>query len=283
MRVDSIVLEHFLYDPVQMSDFEVRVYRVYYHPWSSTPSLELAGVLPRHAPAANPFASAGLTTLVSYYPSSPLVLDPGSLYAVAAAEALEGSTGPYLQFTVSTEQRGLPGWEMGEQLLGIDAWGFEFWLEPMQPGYLKFALNVAPADFPNTPPVISGAFTTVSTIWPPNGKMVHFKLEGISDPDDDPVSVEITAIVQNEPVWTPGDKYAAPDAMITGPDTAAVRAERLASGPGRVYAVLFTASDGNPGGTAEGMLFIVVPHDEGLGDIPEDLASASYYDSRAPY
>ncbi len=281
--LSSVVLEHFLFDPIQTENFSVNIYRAYYLPGSSDPTLELAGVLTQYEPSATAYGVQSLNTLVAYYPSSLLVLEPNSLYAVGAAEAGDNQLGPTMQFTAfEAAQTALPGWQMGEELVGFDSYGFQFWMPAWDPLYLKFALNVEPASPLNSPPDVSRAYASVATVWPPNGKMVPFKIQGVTDPDGDPVSIEITQVLQTEPVRGPKDKTA-PDAVIARLGTGKVRAERLASGPGRLYAVLFTASDGKPGGVADGVAFIVVPHDLGPGAFPVDPATASYFDSTARY
>ena len=58
-----------------------------------------------------------------------------------------------------------------------------------------------------------------------------------------------------------------------------LRAERSGLGNGRVYAVSFSASDGN-GGTCTGRVGVGVPHDQGEGRVPVD--DGQIYDSTAP-
>jgi hypothetical protein len=81
----------------------------------------------------------------------------------------------------------------------------------------------------------------------------------VSDPDGDPVEIVITGIIQDEAVDAPGSGNTAPDGQGVGATTAAVRAERTGSGDGRVYAIAFSASDGN-GGTCSGEVRVGVPH-----------------------
>ncbi|HEX6304597.1 MAG TPA: choice-of-anchor Q domain-containing protein [Anaerolineales bacterium] len=92
----------------------------------------------------------------------------------------------------------------------------------------------------NAAPVCDDAYADVQFIWPPNNnRFIRVKVLGVTDPENDPISITIDAIRQDEPVGT--DFY--PDGKGIGSDTAEVRAERDGSGNGRVYHIFFTASD----------------------------------------
>ncbi|MDX1411103.1 MAG: hypothetical protein R3351_03020 [Nitrospirales bacterium] len=115
----------------------------------------------------------------------------------------------------------------------------------------------------NQPPDCSGAEPTRMCIWPPNHKFVDVGVIGVTDPDGDPVTIEITGITSDEATATirgAGGVKHAPDATGVGSDTASVRAERSGLGDGRVYEFSFTAHDGN-GGTCSGSVQVAVPHD----------------------
>lgn len=114
----------------------------------------------------------------------------------------------------------------------------------------------------NSAPDVSGATASVSNIWPPNNKMIDIQILDVVDPDGDPVIITITGITQDEPVNQTGSKNKEPDAEGIGTDTAWVRAERDGNGNGRVYEITFEASD-DKGATAEGSVFVCVPHDQG--------------------
>jgi hypothetical protein len=133
---------------------------------------------------------------------------------------------------------------------------------------------------PNQPPDCSNAYPSVDTLWPPNHKFWAVDVLGVTDPDDDPVSIVIDGIWQDEPVDTYGDGKFTPDGMGVGESTAEVRAERAGTkkvpGNGRVYHLFFTADDGR-GGTCEGEVLIGVPHD--VKDTPVD--DGALYDSTA--
>jgi len=97
----------------------------------------------------------------------------------------------------------------------------------------------------NQPPNCGDAFPSVVTIWPPNHDMVNVTIQGVTDPDGDPVTINIDQIKQDEPTDGTGDGHTCPDGAGIGTSTAQVRAERSAQGNGRVYTIYFTASDGN--------------------------------------
>lgn len=120
----------------------------------------------------------------------------------------------------------------------------------------------------NEPPDCSNAVADPSILWPPNHKMVSVSILGVTDPDGDPVTIEITGITSDEP--TASDKGSggakhAPDAAGVGTDTAVLRAERSGNGNGRVYKVSFIARD-DRGGESECSVNVCVPHDQGGGD-----------------
>jgi len=123
---------------------------------------------------------------------------------------------------------------------------------------------------PNQPPDTSGAYANPGCLWPPNHKFVSISILGVTDPDGDPVTINITSITSDEP--TASDKGSggakhAPDADGIGTNTASVRAERSGDGDGRVYMIYFTASDGQ-GGESEGRVTVNVPHDQSDATCP---------------
>jgi hypothetical protein len=117
----------------------------------------------------------------------------------------------------------------------------------------------------NLPPQCEGAAPTISSIWPPNHKMVPAGIRGVTDPDGDPVTLRITSIRQDEPTNTIGDGNTSCDAEGVGGPAARVRAERSGSpkvpGDGRFYHIFFTADDGE-GGSCSGVVKVAVPHDK---------------------
>ena len=132
----------------------------------------------------------------------------------------------------------------------------------------------------NRPPDCSRAAPSISLIWPPNHQMVPVSVQKVSDADDDPRSLTITSIRQDEPVNDIADGNTTADGAGMGTSTAMVRAERSGSprnpGNGRVYHIGFTADDGN-GGTCSGVVRVGVPHDRGGQSSPLD--DGPLYDS----
>jgi hypothetical protein len=132
----------------------------------------------------------------------------------------------------------------------------------------------------NQSPVCTEAAPSVVTIWSPNHKFVKVSILGITDPDDDPVTVTIDSIFQDEPTDTNGDGAFTPDGRGVGSDTAEVRAERSGTkkvpGNGRVYHIGFSADDGID--SCSGTVTVSVPHD--AKKVPVD--GGPLYDSTVP-
>lgn len=130
----------------------------------------------------------------------------------------------------------------------------------------------------NLPPDCSMAYPSVDIIWPPNHEFVPVDILGVTDPDEDAITINIDEIWQDEPVDTNGDGSFVPDGMGIGTPTAQVRAERSGTekvpGDGRVYHISFTATD-EYGATCEGEVTVGVPHDK--KDTPVD--GGPLYDS----
>ncbi|HEY9421843.1 MAG TPA: FG-GAP repeat protein [Thermoanaerobaculia bacterium] len=110
----------------------------------------------------------------------------------------------------------------------------------------------------NLPPDCSGASPSVTGVWPPNHKLVEVSVQGVTDPDDDPITITVDRIRQDEATNGLGDGNFCPDGTGIGTETAYLRAERSGLGNGRVYTVSFTGSDGR-GGTCSGSVTVCVP------------------------
>ncbi len=115
----------------------------------------------------------------------------------------------------------------------------------------------------NDPPNCDLAVASVDKLWPPNHKMKEVAVEGVSDPNGDPISITVGAVTQDEEVNDLGDGDSSPDATVKanldGQDTVLIRSERSGKGNGRVYQVSFTAEDsGNE--TCNGSVSLTVPH-----------------------
>lgn len=129
-------------------------------------------------------------------------------------------------------------------------------------------LPVTVACIPNLPPSCSVATPSRNTLWPPNHRLEPISIQGVTDPDRDPVSIRITRITQDEPVNANGDGNTCPDGAGIGTATAHVRSERSggkkAGGNGRVYHIGFAARDPH-GDQCMGVVRVCVPHDHGHG------------------
>lgn len=133
-------------------------------------------------------------------------------------------------------------------------------------------LTVQPS---NRLPVCTSAYG--GEIWPPNHKKFELaRINGVSDPDGQTVTIRITQILQDEPTDTTGDGKFSPDASGIGTASALLRAERMGDGNGRVYRISFTATD-TLGGSCTGSVYYTVPHDR--GQKPSSIAGNTWYDS----
>ena len=115
----------------------------------------------------------------------------------------------------------------------------------------------------NEPPDCSASAASQSCIWSANHKFRDIHILGVTDPDGDPVTIEVTSITSDEETATEygaGGVEHRPDAAGVGSSTASVRAERSGLEDGRVYEISFTADDGN-GGTCSASVQVAVPHD----------------------
>ena len=112
----------------------------------------------------------------------------------------------------------------------------------------------------NSPPVCTAASASPSVIRTVNHTMVPISIVGVTDADNDPVTITITGIIQNEPVTGAGSGNTSVDAVGVGQSSAQVRAERSGQGVGRLYRLSFDAADGK-GGTCSGSVTVQVPHD----------------------
>jgi len=110
---------------------------------------------------------------------------------------------------------------------------------------------------------------SIGQLWPPNHKFVTVSVAGVTSPSGGPVTVAISDVFQDEPTNALGDGNTCPDAVTTGTSAVRVRAERSGTMDGRVYHLVFTASDGR-GATCQGEVTVCVPHDQGQGSVCVD-------------
>ncbi len=113
------------------------------------------------------------------------------------------------------------------------------------------------------PPIIENVTANPDVIWPPNHKMVQVDIGVLaSDNCDTEPTCGIVLVTSNELISGPGDGNTAPDWMITGDLTVALRAERSGSGNGRIYTITVECSDTSENSSTETAI-VTVPHDEG--------------------
>ena len=110
----------------------------------------------------------------------------------------------------------------------------------------------------NDPPVCTLAQASPTLLWPPNHTMVPVTITGVSDPNDQAITITFTAVTQDEPINGLGDGDTSPDAAVSG-NQILLRAERAGTGNGRVYQVHFTATDAE-GAQCSGTVKVSVPH-----------------------
>jgi hypothetical protein len=128
------------------------------------------------------------------------------------------------------------------------------------------------------PPDCSVAYASPDCLWPPNHKFVDISIMGVTDPDDDPITITVTGITSDEATTFAkgsGGKIHAPDASGIDTDTASIRAERSGKGDGRVYVIQFAASDGISG-ECEGSVMVTVPHDQSSENCPAEDSGQDY-------
>ncbi len=135
------------------------------------------------------------------------------------------------------------------------------------------AMTVTPV---NDPPRCDAATIAGSQIWPPNHELIPLQIQGLSDVDGDAVTVQATAVRQDEPLNAAADGNTAIDAILF---PLQVRSESSGQGDGRVYHISFRGMDGQ-GGICTGVVRVCVPHDQSP---PVDCVDGGpLFDSTAP-
>jgi hypothetical protein len=135
-------------------------------------------------------------------------------------------------------------------------------------------LFAAPLGAAADPPFdCSHARAVPERLWPPDHRLVSVTVTGVTGRDGQPASILVTGVTQDEPV----DGGECPDAVL-GNVAMRLRAERSATGNGRVYVVSFVANDG-AGNLCNGTVTVCVPHDAGRGACVDD---GGRYDSLGP-
>lgn len=110
----------------------------------------------------------------------------------------------------------------------------------------------------NDPPVCSLAQASPNLLWPPDRRMTQVSIVGLSDPNNQSLTITYSAVTQDEPVNGLGDGRTSSDAAVAG-NSILLRAERASTGNGRVYVVHFTATD-TEGASCSGTVRVSVPY-----------------------
>jgi len=112
----------------------------------------------------------------------------------------------------------------------------------------------------NDPPVCSLAQASPNLLWPPNHTMTQVSIVGLTDPQNQTLTITYPKVTQDEPINGLGDGDTSPDAAESGNDIL-LRAERSGNGNGRVYVVQFTATNSD-GDRCSGTVKVTVPHNK---------------------
>lgn len=105
------------------------------------------------------------------------------------------------------------------------------------------------------PPTITRVVPSVTSIWPPNKRMVPVTVSITATDDVDTApACQVLSVSANE--GSPSD------AVVTGPTTVSLRADRLGVGDGRVYTITVRCTDVS-GNASTATTKVTVPHDQG--------------------
>jgi hypothetical protein len=110
----------------------------------------------------------------------------------------------------------------------------------------------------DAPPDCTLAQASPDTLWPPNHKLLPVTITGLTDADNDPVTLTITSVRQDEPVIGSDQSDSSPDAVVQASSALLLRAERAGAGNGRVYHLTFRATD-SYSGQCTGTVTVCVP------------------------
>ena len=112
-----------------------------------------------------------------------------------------------------------------------------------------------------TPPELT-VTVDPNTLWPPNHKMVKIiPTVTASDNCDDSLDVSLLSITSNEDDNGLGDGDKSDDIQIGEDGSISLRAERSGLGDGRIYTIIYQATDAS-GNIAEATATVRVPHNK---------------------
>lgn len=118
----------------------------------------------------------------------------------------------------------------------------------------------------------SQAVATPTKIWPANHRFQPVSISGVTSSDGGEVALTVDAVMQSEPTHGAGSGATCPDARGIGTSIAEVRAERAGDNRGRVYSILFTASNAL-GSSCSARVDVCVPHDAETGSCEAPAAA----------
>jgi hypothetical protein len=114
-----------------------------------------------------------------------------------------------------------------------------------------------------TPPTITSVSASPNVLHPPNHKMVPVTVSASATDVCDPnPTCKIDSISSSEAALAKGSGKTSPDYVITGTQSADLRAERTGPGPGRTYTLKDQCSDAS-GNHVSATTTVKVPHDQG--------------------
>ena len=114
-------------------------------------------------------------------------------------------------------------------------------------------------------PVISNAWASVKSLWPPNHRMVPVTISAKVADNCGPATWRIINVKSNESEDGTGDGNTSSDWKILGPHTVALRAERSGDGDGRVYSITIQAKDPSGNLSDTRTITVTVPKSQGNG------------------
>jgi hypothetical protein len=126
----------------------------------------------------------------------------------------------------------------------------------------------------NLSPDCSTAIPSQTLFLSTDHHLEAIRIGGALDPNNDPIVLTITDIIQDEPINGLGNNDQSPDALVVAGDTVQLRSERAENGDGRVYYISFVANDSR-GGQCDGVVAVNVPNNQiGLA-----IDSGTYFSS----
>ena len=128
----------------------------------------------------------------------------------------------------------------------------------------------------NGAPDVAAARPSIERLWPANGQFTAVDILGVTDPENDLVTVTIDRVLSDEDPVTPNVIGNCPDARIAG-SRVMLRAEHKPNGDGRTYVIEFTATDPF-GSSSAGHVHVCAPHFEAT---PCDV-DAAVFDALGP-